>query len=289
MCRYSLNKNIFFTILLLYFTRLIQSEVTKCCSEKLVLDIEKHSCEFSANQTEWDAYNLPTLLVSNCSVPRSVFKGSKSYIELNGCIDKDKNDQYVAVSCSKNVHSNTGVHLINKCCPIGLSYDHIGRFCAQNPETHGHFKKLFGNTAVVFKNEVPDCSEDEVFVEYFSTVHDIEFNGKNLKVCDKILSSDKFCIEDLVNIHPNEGKNEEKYFIIRSCRPRSICGKIPCIRRCCKTDQIMTPQPKGKRECHFHPNKKNLVPVFHDISFPLDSDQKEVHLTGIILDSFLLS
>lgn len=259
----------------------MRSEVTKCCSEQNVLDIQKHSCESPINLTSWDVYNIQSSSSSSllaCAKPSYVFKERESYIELNGCIDKNKNDQYVAIACSKD--STIGVHLMNKCCPLGQSYDHSGRFCARNSEVHGHFKRLFENVAVIFENSIPDCSENEVFVEYFSTEHNIHFDGKNLNVNGNTLMSDKFCIEDLVNIKPNQANNKERHFIVRSCHPRSICKTIPCIRRCCKADQVMFPQPKGKRECQYHPNKKNLNPTFYDIRLPLSNNPKEAHLKG---------
>lgn len=283
MCKFTFNKHIFLIIIIIpvCFIQRIQSEVAKCCSEHTVLDIQKHSCESSKNQSNWDVYNIqsPSSSLLNCAKPRNVFQGREYYIELNGCIDKDKNDQFVAISCLN--YSTINVHLMNKCCPFGQSYDHNGRFCAQNSEVHGHFKKLFGNVAVVFRDTVPDCTEDEVFVEYFSTVHKIHFDGKNLNVNGNTLVSDKFCIEDLVNIKTNKVNGDDKYFIVRSCHPRSICEKIPCIRRCCKADQVMYPQLEGQRECQYHPNKKNLLPIFYDVSRPLNNP-KEVHLKGNI-------
>lgn len=175
---------------------------------------------------------------------------------------------------------------VAKCCPIGQSYDRVGRFCAKNADFHSHFVKLFGNI-IPYENIIPDCSEDEVFVEYFSTVHNIQFDGRNLKVDGKTLLPNKFCIEDLLNIKSGEANNDDEYIIVRSCRPRFICEKIPCIRRCCKADQIMLPQPKGKRECQYHPNRTNLMPVFYNISLPLSSDQKEINLKGRIFLCFI--
>lgn len=279
MCTFLFHKNIILIVLLVCCVQRMRSEVTKCCSNHHVLDMQKFSCELLINQTNWDVYNIQSSsLLPNCAKPNYVFKERESYIELNGCIDKNKNDKYVAITCSKD--SLIGVHLMNKCCSFGQSYDHSERFCAPNSDVHGHFKKLFGNVAVIFENKIPDCSEDEVFVEYFSTEHNIHFDGKNLNVNDNTLMSDKFCIEDLVNINSSETKNNDKYFIVRSCHPRSICEKIPCIRRCCKADQVMFPQPKGKRECQYHPNKKNLHPTFYDIGLSLNNNPKEVHIKG---------
>lgn len=283
MYKYCVFARFFSPLLLILFhmSYSVRCQVTKCCSENYILDTESgYSCESSVNKTNWDTYNLPISLVSNCSEFHNVFQGREYYIELNGCIDRDKNDQYVAISCSK--YATVGVHLMNKCCPIGQSYDHSERFCVQNSEVHGHFKKLFGNVAVVFRDTVPNCSTDEVFIEYFSTLHSIHFDGKNLNVNDDTLASDKFCIEDLVNIDSIEQNESENHIIIRSCRPRSICEKIPCMRRCCKADQVMEPRDNGHKTCRNHPNKMNLQPTFHNVSLPLEESQRQLFVKGKI-------
>lgn len=275
---YSLLLSIILVLILICFTPEIHSEVTKCCSDQHVLNIQKRSCETLENQTIWDFVNIQSSSLSNCGEPKYVFVENESYIELNGCIDKDKNDQYVAISCLK--FPTIGVHLMNKCCPIGKSYDYKERHCTRNSGILGHFKKLLGNTTVVFQNRIPHCSEDEVFIEYFTSVHNIQFVESNLRVERITVPSNKFCIEDLVN--SNDAKNSDENVIVRSCRPKSVCGEIPCIRRCCNADQIMLPQPKGKRKCQFHPNGMNLKPVFYDIQLPLNNEQKIVHPKGMI-------
>lgn len=268
-----------FIILLFNLIQGIESEVTKCCSDQNILNIQSHACESSGNKTIWEFNTIQSSSLSNCSEHQYVSVKNQSYIELNGCIDKDRNDEYVAISCLK--FPTIGVHLMNKCCPFGKAYNHTERVCTENPEISGHYKTLFGNTTVVFENNIPDCSDEEVFVEYISTIHNMKFFGNNLVVNSTTLLPNKFCIEDLINIKSNVGKNNEKNFIVRSCRPRSICSEIPCIRRCCKADQVMYPQPKGKRKCQFHPNKKNLAPIFYDIKLPLNAEQTILHLEGI--------
>lgn len=272
----------FLITILLHLAKQIQCQVTKCCQINLVLQIRNDYSYFCAslpNQTIWDAYNLPSFALPNCMAHRNVF-GYERYIELNGCIDEGTDNEFVAVSCSQN--PITGVHLMNKCCPVGQSYDYSERFCRNDPDSYGHFKRLFETTAVIFKNEVPDCSDDEVFVEYFSSVHNIRFEGRNLEVNGDILSPDKFCIEDLIKLDPSEANEYEKHFVVRSCRPRSICSKIPCIRRCCKTDQIMKKVSKPKMKlCLPHPSNRNLIPKFYDVNLPLTNTQKQINLKGM--------
>lgn len=277
--------------LLFYLTQRVQCQLTKCCSTGLVLTKNGFSyvCESPASSVDWNSYNIPfspNSIPYNCMWLGNPFEGNINYVEMNGCVDKDLNNQFVAVSCSPSPVS--GVHLLSKCCPSGQSYDYGERNCIRNPDSPLHFNRLLGNAAVVFQNKVPDCSEDEVFVEYFSKYHWIRFEGMNLEVNGNLLPRTKFCIEDLVNIDPGEASGDEKHFIVRSCRERSICNEVPCIRRCCKTDQFLK-KGKGAKSCLPHPSNKNLNPTFHDVSLPLSDTQTQIGLKGMNeTDSFLL-
>lgn len=183
---------------------------------------------------------------------------------------------HVAVSYSQDLAGDT--YFINKCCPLFHSYDHTERFCTQSLNFNSYFRQLFGNDAVVIENTVPDCAEDEVFVEYFSTIHNIHFDGMNLKVDNYELPSNKFCIDNLVNINPIELTEGGIHLVVRSCRPNSICNEIPCFRRCCKTDQILR---KGRRSKECVPHQKNLVPIFYDVEPPITNPQKQISLRGM--------
>lgn len=263
-----------FTSIIIYSVK-IQSEVTKCCPIGSVLDTFSSSC--AENETNWDAYNIENVEMPYCDHQLiDVFKDGK-YFELNGCIDKNEHDEFVTIQCSDN--PKIGVHLMNKCCPIGYSYDHIERSCIENPKTHMHFKKVFKNSVVVFNNSVPICSDDEVYVEYHSTVDNITFFGDVIEVNHNVLSLDKFCIEDLVNI--NENQSNELNVIVRSCQPNSVCNGITCMRRCCQADQILERNPL---RCEPHPTNTNLKPIFYDLDFPLVSDkiQTKIQIEGKI-------
>lgn len=269
-------------LLLHQFSQQIQCQVTKCCPLDSVLRIQNgYSCELQTNHTIWDAYNiLPSVMPRNCKLIRNVFDNSNTHTELN-CLDKDSNNQFLALSCFQR--SISTVHLMNKCCPNGHLYDHNERRCIHDSRTH--FQTLFGNSAVVFENKVPQCSPNEVFVEYSSIVHhSIRFTGRVLKVNNESLSPEKYCVDGLVNIDrtvANESKGEE-HIIVRSCRPRSICNQITCIQRCCKTDQIVEKRTQTNR-CQPHPNNTNLLPFFYDIRLPLSDTQRKVQIGKYIL------
>lgn len=273
------HTRIFILTLLIYFLHPIQCQIRKCCPLDSVFDVQsEYMCKLTTNPYYWDAYNIlpPLLSLQMCTDRLKYIEDESNYVELNGCIDKDSNDQYVAVSCSQDLP--IGVHFINKCCPFGKFYDHTERFCTQNSGFNGYFKQLFGNSAIIFKAKVPNCSENEVFVEYFSTIHDIQFDGMNVFVNGNYLPSNKFCIDDLVNLNSSES-TQDIQFVVRSCRPRSICDEIPCYRRCCKTDQVLKKTVKAK-QCVPHPENKNLIPTFYDVETPITNPQRQIILKG---------
>lgn len=272
---------LFLTIVLLCCLQQNQSQVTKCCPIGSILNQsdQDHSfkCESSLNQTNWDAHNIMPSSLPNCTSYQNIFNGENTNIDLNGCVDKNSTDQFIAVNCSLSPLIN--VYLMNKCCPINQSYDYYERRCKNNPNTHQHFKHLIGTTSVVFDVKVPECPESEVFVEYISTHHRIQFIENAIEVNNNRLLPHKLCVDNLI-INNSESKDNIP-LIVRSCRSRSVCDEIPCIRRCCNADQILHPLPKGKRQCQNHPNKTDLLPIFHDVKLPLKSTQQEINLFGM--------
>lgn len=276
------NKYILITVLI-YSLVEVQCQVSKCCPTGSIPDVQSEfTCKKSMNRAVLNTHNILQPSILNCPDPYNIFLKDQYYIELNGCIDTDSNNELVAVSCSQEW--TTGVHLINKCCPFGQVYDHTERFCTQNTDLQGNFKQVFDNSAVVFKNKIPDCSDDdEVFVEYYSATHSIHFDGFNLRVDGADLSPNKFCIDDLVNINSTEFRPNDMNFIVRSCRPRHMCNEIPCFRRCCKTDQVLQKGYKMKK-CVPNPEGKNLVPTFYDVQSPVTNPQRQIQLRGMILN-----
>ncbi|XP_031617372.1 G-protein coupled receptor Mth2 isoform X2 [Contarinia nasturtii] len=264
---------------IIIFSQQIQCDVTKCCPTNSVLKIIDKSC--TENETNWDTYNIVASQMPICdheivTVPKTV-----TFIELNGCIDKNENDEFVTMSCVDN--PKIGVHLMNKCCSIGYSYDHIQRSCIENLNSHAHFKNMFKSEVVVFESAIPKCLNNEVYVEYHSKVDDIQFIGDVIQVNEKVLPLNKFCIEDLVNIGGSMA-NEQRV-IVRSCQPASVCTDIPCMRRCCSADEIMERNP---RRCVPHPDNINLKPIFYDLDLPInEKTQTQIQIKEYgILHSF---
>lgn len=281
-------------VILLIHPSFIQAKLHKCCQADSNIVIGGNTvlnCEKSKNSTTLMPYNIessPTQsLFPTCkyNVQKLFPQNQNNFVELNGCIDRSLDGQYYALTCSGQ--STIGVHRINKCCSNGHIYDHTQRFCVPDFRSFQHFENLFQENVIVFENQVPDCDDNEVFVEYYSTAHDIGFDKQNLRISaqhllfDDELTSEKYCVEGLINTNSNK---LDQPIIVRSCRPKTICSKIPCIRRCCKSDQVLQRNFTTMRtECVQHPTNANIAPVFYDLDFPIEPNktQKEFHLKGL--------
>lgn len=268
--------------------------LAKCCpidSRINNADGTMGNCVKSENATDWESYNvhisphIPQFPQCNFNI-QQIFQAPSDFSILNGCLDKSVDGQFYTFQC--NDQPTTTVHKLNKCCPVNHSYDHTERLCIPNTDSILHFRELFGENIVIFEEKVPDCSDDEAFVEYYTLAHDIDFVDRSLKIttehypAGEILHTDKYCVESLVNTIVAE--QNQRHVIVRSCRPRNICATIPCIRRCCKSDQMMVRNAITKKtECVQHPNNANFIPIFYDINFPLqpNKSQDQIHLKGL--------
>lgn len=255
---------------LLVLSSSVYCDVSKCCPIGLNLEIEHNSvvgCKTTSveNQKPFDSYNINYMNGSSslpqCSYTvRKLFESDENYAAINGCVDRSTNGDLFALTCAND--PTVEIHELNRCCASGHSYDHSERFCASDFDSQPSFQRYFRDAVIWFNTFIPDCGDDEVFVEYITAEHEISFQNHDLVVNGDILHPKKFCVEGLMNVA--DDKSNADHLIIRSCRPKSICGRIPCIRRCCKTDQVIKP---GK--CVSHPNETNLLPTFHDIDFPI--------------------
>lgn len=129
--------------------------------------------------------------------------------------------------------------------------------------------KLFGKSVAVFQTQVPDCDlADEIFVEYQSNIHQFKLIRSGLKLSEtEILEPGTFCIDGIVDFAGNSTKPEIRNgIIVRTCRPREMCKKIPCVRRCCRNEEMMQ-RVNGSVKCVEY--ARNINPTFYDIESPL--------------------
>lgn len=281
----------------------ISAVLRKCCPmESIIKSANGESigdCVKRGADINWDSNNLEFSFtnISESESPlckpevKQIFQLSTDFDELNGCLDQSNDQRFYAMHCLDQ--PTIAVHKINKCCPVNHSYDHSERFCVTNTDSNLHYRELFKQNVVIFEPKVPVCGDDEVFVEYYSLAHDINFVNHNLKIttehfpAGEILQTDKYCVEGLVNV--DNSTNNIRHIIVRSCRPRTICDTIPCMRRCCKSDQMMQRNRTARTvHCVPHPSNANFMPAFYDIEFPLELNktQNREHLKGLAQSFF---
>lgn len=281
----------------------ISAILRKCCPmDSVIKNVNGESildCVKGGADMNWDWNNLEFAVNNNNNESRlplckhevkQMFQVSTDFDETNGCLDQSNDRRFYTLHCLDE--PNIAVHKINKCCPVNHSYDHSERFCVTNTDSNLHHRELFKQNVVIFEPKVPVCDDDEVFVEYYSLAHDIDFIDHNLKIttehfpAGEILQTNKYCVEGLVNTDDNKNN---RHIIVRSCRPRTTCDTIPCMRRCCQSDQMLQRNRTARTvNCVPHPNNTNFMPVFYDIKFPLELNktQDREHLKGLALNLF---
>lgn len=262
----------------------------KCCPKGQTLAVKelnqyKIECVTISELDSIHGYNLETNTTAynaTCEWQSRFYSGQMESISLTGCVEL-VGSNLIGIDCKTKIKPLVEIMQMQKCCPEGHKYDLDTRKCVCTPNAIDSFRNLFGNiTAVVFTTGVPRCTDDEAFVEYHSNDHSIwPINGQveiALKTGNEILPSKKFCIdESWQSKHDELTMPQDTYsFIIRSCRPKTVCDSMPCIRRCCRSDQMLEQRPGDNRsECYDHPERKNFVPWFYNLENGLTTDTPE--------------
>lgn len=209
-------------------------------------------------------------------------------VNLSGCVDMVQG-HLQSIQCVPSDLQNIEVVRYQKCCAENYSYDLDQRRCVFVPNEFSAFHNFLGNnTAVIFKSSVPICQNDEVFVEYHSYHHNIWPIDGSIGVShanrDELLVPTSFCIDSSWRSENAEQFSTKDTYsiIVRSCRPKSVCNHIPCMRRCCANDQMLERKPdRNRTECYDHPEQKNFVPLFYNMEFSLLTHEPEfVNQTG---------
>lgn len=220
-------------------------------------------------------------LCSGTTMERVVIDGT---IALDGLADQcigRLDNTVVALKCAVEPDYTpipVDVNLVAKCCADGSAYDLRDRACAETKriDAMAAFRSVVVDsqtTAIVFMDvRTPMCSdEDEVFVEYLSA-QGAQFARNSVTVWSEqekanvTIPAGTFCVDAALE------DRTKVQLIVRTCRPRSICGRIPCVRRCCRTEQMMVRQNETT-QCV--PYRRNIKPMFYDLgSSPTPMDDE---------------
>lgn len=178
-------------------------------------------------------------------------------MEVASCIDTVRNSFY-SFTCdgtTQNPVPYKDVYKLRKCCDKNFSFDIRLRRCIENNQLilEQDFADILTDNVAVFEAGLPECEDDEVLVEYYSSVHELNISQNSLVITDAsnvndILLLDSFCIDSTINsftdiVTSNITKNEllrgSSKWISKVCRNKSVCNQMPCIRKCCKDGQRM--------------------------------------------------
>lgn len=191
-------------------------------------------------------------------------------ISSDGCIDY-LDGVVQGLKCSDR--EQVEVHKLFKCCPAGWSYDLPERQCVENSKDLRLFGNLIGSSVALFETKTPECRKEDVFVEYFTDKQNVMLQRSGVDVVSlltgesEFLQPESFCMEGIYN-----NASEVTQLIVRSCRPRSVCLRMPCVRRCCKNDQMLQ-KINGTSLCVTI--NQNIRPIFHEVSGPIEVDKTE--------------
>lgn len=276
----------------LYLTAILQyalaDNISKCCPSGSVLT-HRHNdtnnpyecTKMSEYLTEFIGINFDTISketinkIPICDVHESLdieIIDNGSNMPSNGCIDYLNNTLY-GVGCVNSMRKSK-VYLVNKCCQNYFSYHSVELKCVPSSISLDLLSGLFGNSTVLLKElSVPYCSIDEVFVEYhINTTYEytsIGSNGLQIETTagrgeTEYFPTNSYCIEAIDNY---DDIYNFTVIIVRGCKPKSICGQIPCVSKCCKIGHIMREEDAACIESDRH-----FKPIFHNLSFPLNDE-----------------
>lgn len=283
----------FFAIFVVNVAGYSDVKISKCCPQNSMLVVIKNSqfkdkfeCQPVSEPTEFIGFNLKISLnqsmIPECSdVEFFEFDHDGGLISSDGCVDLVGGVLY-GLKCSDRLQVE--VHKVHKCCSIGYSYDMTERRCVPNVNDAELIVDFFRNSVAVFQIKSPNCSDDLVFVEYRSNLHNLWLSRSGVKVAQQdggldYLRPDSFCVEGIYEENKS-GVDEtslvavtrKSKWLIRTCRPVNVCEQMPCVRRCCRNEQMIERQ-NGTSVCVQH--SRNIKPVFHDVNLPLSADKSQ--------------
>lgn len=254
--------------------------VFKCCPDKSEIIINLNSngerifnCskievnveQFTGINFKRDGINIP-----QCSnVELAKLDGSHGKVTSGGCIDLI-NGELHHLRCPDWTEIN--VQYVYKCCPLKHSYSIIGRECVPDSENFEKLENVIQKTTTVLQSKTPTCDENEVAVEYHVNKDQLILKRSGLRVRlssgdEEYLEPRSFCLDQTTHeANESESVLNDLALIVRGCSPRNVCRRIPCVRKCCKIDQIIH-RSNGSNICVDYP--KTFRPLFYDVQLPL--------------------
>lgn len=201
---------------------------------------------------------------------------------------------------SHPIPSSLEVYILRKCCPVNFVYNEERRSCQPignnfqdvtlspfwpNESRDVQLLKSLLNQFKSSENHIGEplfhvgpaiCSSNEVLVNYQLKTHEFtllhnriipksKFGQRNLNVFTS-QPRDPFCIDSVAPsaVHPPEDSTivANITWLVRVCRPKSICDSIPCIRKCCNNNEKVV---KRNNQTICESFEQDLELTFHDL------------------------
>lgn len=229
--------------------------------------------------------------IPKCDNPLLVNLGDKDTREIStkSCVAKYLN-QIQAVYCpDSSQKAFSEVNIVQKCCPYDKVYDYLSKRCIKSSDlnTVDKFSKYFQSPTVFEYFNNLECAPDKVIVEYYSEFNDFTFRENDLFLSNSLygyqnmkFSRGSYCVENVIlnksaivddkkivdHLYADNGNYSllsslpSNMFVVRSCNNPSVCGSIPCIRRCCGDNEEYV-VANHTRQCV--PSDMDLNVLFH--------------------------
>lgn len=114
-----------------------------------------------------------------------------------------------------------------------------------------------------YHSKVPICNKREVLISYQMTTEKLLLRHKWI-IPKTTRKGRKFCVDSITSQNNfYSGDLSSLTWIVRVCRPVSVCDEIPCIRKCCAFNEMLA---KIENNTICIPYEKDLNITFHDVT-----------------------
>lgn len=235
------------------------------------------------------------------------------------CLEVDGH-QIKLLTCSESVVEFIPiVYRLNKCCPLASVYSPAASACVpvevadegslsnftQSVDVSRLLSLLDQHNAndisagvpVIVGDATPMCASDEALVTYVLAANEFTLHRNQVTVThgrkstfNEKHSRSRFCMDSVEApaVEEDATNHSETSWLIRVCHRRSICERVPCIRKCCNHNERLA-KDNDDTICLHHPY--DLRPTFHDLGgdvhFPDPDDNQPltVEPPGMYIDT----
>lgn len=222
-------------ILLLTIPVSMNAVISKCCPIGSQITVNSGllpDCVKRENGPTWDSYNIK-VSINQTQFPQcdknQIRRLPPNALQSIGCLDKTRDGRLFTIRCKGQ--RSIAVNKLNQCCPLNHCYDDTKCICVPCMKPNLHYREVFANNVMIFEHNVPDCADDEVFIEIQASVNDVKISmiDRNLRIknqpilAGRIVQTNKYCIG---SVEKANSEISERYISVWACQPRNFSDKI---------------------------------------------------------------